>query len=46
MVVIVSHGREKAVQRAFEAEGERVSLIGEVIKDDGPRVTYRGRLAL
>ena len=46
MVVIASRGREKAVQRAFEAEGERVSLIGEVVEDDGPRVAYRGRLAL
>ncbi len=46
MVVIASSSGREAVRRAFEARGERVSLIGEVVEADGARVTYRGRLAL
>jgi phosphoribosylformylglycinamidine cyclo-ligase len=46
MVVIASRLDSEAVQRAFEARGESVSLIGEVIEAPGARVTYRGQLAL
>jgi phosphoribosylformylglycinamidine cyclo-ligase len=46
MVVIASRLDSEAVRRAFEARGESVSLIGEVIEAPGARVTYRGQLAL
>jgi phosphoribosylformylglycinamidine cyclo-ligase len=46
MVVIASRLGSEGVRRAFEARGERVSLIGEVVEAGGARVTYRGRLAL
>ncbi|MBV8425862.1 MAG: phosphoribosylformylglycinamidine cyclo-ligase [Hyphomicrobiales bacterium] len=46
MVIIASRHASQAVQRAFEEQGERVSIIGEVVKASGARVSYGGRLAL
>jgi len=46
MVAIVSQRSCEAVRKAFEAEGERVSVIGEVVVTHGARVAYTGRLAL
>ncbi|MBV9520663.1 MAG: phosphoribosylformylglycinamidine cyclo-ligase [Hyphomicrobiales bacterium] len=46
MVVIASREASDTVRKAFEAQGERVSLIGEVVETGGARVAYTGRLAL
>ena len=47
MVVIAARQSSDPIQRAFEAQGEHVSRLGEVIEvAHGPRVVYRGRLAL
>ena len=46
MVVIASRAGCDAVRNVFEAQGVRVSLIGEVAEAEGARVTYRGRLPL
>jgi phosphoribosylformylglycinamidine cyclo-ligase len=47
MVVIAARGSADAVQHAFEARGEHVSRLGEVVDAAaGARVAYGGRLAL
>ncbi|SEE34101.1 phosphoribosylformylglycinamidine cyclo-ligase [Rhizobiales bacterium GAS191] len=47
MVAVVAREGAEAVLRAFEAQGEEVSRIGEVVAAaEGQRVVYRGRLAL
>jgi len=47
MVVVAARQQAAIVQRAFAAQGEQVSRIGEVVTAaDGPRVVYRGRLVL
>jgi phosphoribosylformylglycinamidine cyclo-ligase len=47
MVVIAGRESVDPIQRAFEAQGERVSRLGAVVDvAHGPRVVYRGRLAL
>ncbi|MBV9051315.1 MAG: phosphoribosylformylglycinamidine cyclo-ligase [Hyphomicrobiales bacterium] len=46
MVVIASRHAKEAVRDAFEAQGERVIAIGEVVETSGARVAHTGRLAL
>jgi phosphoribosylformylglycinamidine cyclo-ligase len=47
MVAVAAQARADEVRRAFEAEGEEVTRIGEVVAvPEGPRVLYQGRLDL
>ncbi len=45
MVIVVAPDKAEAVKSSLEASGEKVTQLGELIKDENSKVTYEGNLS-